>query len=100
MQLTQISKIVAAKSVDGLAPFSIYSDLVIYIINAVYHIVSGSPFRFVGGRHTVEHCCVAMGSLRMVKAVVQLALYTAGAACPRATTRSETLGPRRVGWKQ
>ena len=45
--IAQISKIIAAKSVDGLAPFSIYSDLVIYIVNAVYHIVSGSPFRCV-----------------------------------------------------
>ncbi|CAN0536898.1 unnamed protein product [Laminaria digitata] len=35
----------SAKSVDGLAPSSIYSDLVIYIVNAVYHIASGSPFR-------------------------------------------------------
>lgn len=41
----QIAKILAAKSVDGLAPSSIYSDLIIYIVNAVYHIVSGSPFR-------------------------------------------------------
>lgn len=41
----QISKILSAKSVDGLAPSSLYSDLVIYIVNAVYHIVSGSPFR-------------------------------------------------------
>lgn len=47
MKIHQISKILAAKSVDGLAPFSIYSDLVIYIVNAVYHVVSGSPFRCV-----------------------------------------------------
>lgn len=47
METHQISKILAAKSVDGLAPFSIYSDLVIYIVNAVYHVVSGSPFRYV-----------------------------------------------------
>lgn len=45
MTSIQISKIIAAKSVDGLAPSSIYSDLVIYIVNAVYHIVNGSPFR-------------------------------------------------------
>lgn len=43
----QIAKILAAQSVDGLAPFSMYSDLVIYIVNAVYHIVNGSPFRYL-----------------------------------------------------
>ena len=53
----QISKIIAAKSVDGLAPASIYSDLIIYIVNAVYHIVMGSPFRFVGS-YTVTQRCV------------------------------------------
>eukprot|EP00903_Cladosiphon_okamuranus_P009627 g9163.t1 len=49
----QISKIIAAKSVDGLAPSSIYSDLVIYIVNAVYHIVSGSPFSAYGEIMTI-----------------------------------------------
>ncbi|CAM9690625.1 unnamed protein product [Ectocarpus fasciculatus] len=49
----QISKIMAAKSVDGLAPSSIYSDLIIYIVNAVYHIVSGSPFSAYGEIMTI-----------------------------------------------
>eukprot|EP00752_Nemacystus_decipiens_P007015 g6293.t1 len=49
----QISKIVAAKSVDGLAPSSIYSDLVIYIVNAVYHLVIGSPFSAFGEIMTI-----------------------------------------------
>lgn len=73
INITQISKIIAAKSVDGLAPFSIYSDLVIYIVNAVYHIVSGSPFRFVGSTYTAapSHAgvCVTATSLRMAPAV-------------------------------
>ncbi|CAM9632113.1 unnamed protein product [Pylaiella littoralis] len=49
----QISKILSAKSVAGLAPFSIYSDLVIYITNAVYHVVSGSPFSAYGEIMTI-----------------------------------------------
>lgn len=44
----QIAKILAAKSVAGLSPFSFYSELVIFIVNAVYHIIKGSPFSAYG----------------------------------------------------
>lgn len=45
MPWIQIAKIVGAKSVAGLSPFSFYSELVIFVVNAAYHIIKGSPFR-------------------------------------------------------
>ncbi|CAM9909934.1 unnamed protein product [Discosporangium mesarthrocarpum] len=44
----QIAKIIAGKSVAGLSPSAFYSELIIYIINAVYNMVNGSPISAYG----------------------------------------------------
>ncbi|CAM9305958.1 unnamed protein product [Choristocarpus tenellus] len=44
----QIAKILSSKSVEGLSPFSFYSELTIYIINSIYFVVKGSPISAYG----------------------------------------------------
>lgn len=38
-------QIMASKSVAGLSPSAFYSETVAYIVNAVYHVARGNPFR-------------------------------------------------------